>query len=273
MTLTIRRLATIEEYAAAEELLQACWETGPLEAVPVHMMLTIQNESGLVLGAFTPDGRIVGFLLGFLGRDGAKLKHHSHMTGVHPAFRDQNIAYRLKMAQREYIIAQGLELCTWTYDPLECRNAVLNISKLGGVARTYKRNIYGSTLGGLNAALPTDRLVISWEVTSERVRRCAETGQRVEAPIATELVSQVRLEGDVPVLVGVQEGATQAMIGLQIPMRFQEVKRSHPDIAMNWRMLTRAFFERAFADGYTVTNMTPDAHFPTLLGLYTLTRA
>ncbi|HMA38199.1 MAG TPA: hypothetical protein VKY74_27370, partial [Chloroflexia bacterium] len=189
MDITIRRLMTIEEYAAAEQLQQDCWQSGPIEALPTHLLVTLQNESGLVLGAFTPPGRLIGFVLGFLGREGDRLKHCSHMAAVHPDYRNQDIAYQLKMAQRAVILHSGLDLCTWTYDPLQCPNAILNIAKLGAISRVYKRNIYGEMHDGLNAALPTDRLYVRWEVQSPRVRHCAETGRRVDAPVADLLVT------------------------------------------------------------------------------------
>ena len=83
MEITIRRLSTFEEYIAAEELQQVCWQTDPIDAVPAHLLLTIQNEAGLVLGAFTPQGELIGFVFGFLGREGDVLKHCSHLSLIH----------------------------------------------------------------------------------------------------------------------------------------------------------------------------------------------
>jgi predicted GNAT superfamily acetyltransferase len=268
--ITIRRLANTDEYVAAEQLQQDCWQSGPIEAVPLHMMITLQKEGGLVLGAFTPEGRLVGFVLGFLGREGAGLKHCSHMAAVHPDYSNHNIAWRLKMAQREILLAEGLEVCTWTFDPLESRNATLNIAKLGAISRTYKRHIYGQMRDGLNALLPTDRLQVRWELNSGRVRQCAEMDRRVDAPVAAGALTQVAVRDGVPVLAGTQSGWEGRTIGIQIPREFQPIKREHPDVAMDWRMGTRALFEAAFAGGYTVVNVTADPDNPALLTRYTL---
>lgn len=267
----IRRLETFEEYLACEQLVQDAWGSGPEDAVPAHLQITIQGEAGLVLGAFTDQGRLVGFVLGFLSREGTRLKHHSHMAGVHPDFRDQNIAYRLKLAQRAWCIEQGLELMTWTYDPLEARNAALNIAKLGATTRTYKRNIYGQGLGPLNALLPTDRFQVGWELVSPQVIVATKTGRRVEAPIAKTLISQVDLHDGLPILCGSANLPTAIQpIGFQIPARMQALKREAPAEALAWRMGTRAFFEAAFAVGYQVVNLTADRELPELLALYTL---
>ncbi len=275
MEITIRRLSTFEEYTAAEELQQICWQTDPIDAVPAHLLLTLQSEAGLVLGAFTPRGELIGFLFGFLGREGNALKHCSHMAAIHPYYRDRNLGYRLKLAQRSFMLQEGLEICTWTYDPLEARNAVLNIAKLGATASIYKRNIYGQRLGGLNAALPTDRFHVRWEVNSPRVQHCVTTGQRATAPIAAQseqILTRVVLQDDLPILAATGPLPASDTIGVQIPAHMQRVKRDNVGAASHWRMGTRALFENAFRAGYTVVNATPDAGYPEHLVVYTLVR-
>jgi predicted GNAT superfamily acetyltransferase len=267
--ITIRRLESTEDYVAAEELQQICWQSGPIEALPLHLMSTVQKEGGLVLGAFAPDGRLVGFLLGFLGREGDQLKHCSHMAATHPAYENRLIAFRMKQAQRAWMLAQGLDLCTWTFDPLESRNATLNIAKLGAVSRVYRRNIYGQMRDQLNAVLPTDRLVARWEVRGARATQCA-TGARVTAPVAGAALTDVRLDGLYPALAGSRSLNGESLIGIQIPHDIQTIKREAPDLALGWRMGTRALFEAAFAAGYTVVNVTPDADASTRVTRYTL---
>lgn len=276
MEITIRRLATFEEYTAAEELQQVCWQTDPIDAVPAHLLLTVQSEGGLVLGAFTPRNELIGFVFGFLGREGNTIKHCSHMAAVHPYYRDQNLGYRLKLAQRDFMRQQGLDICTWTYDPLEARNAVLNIAKLGATAHVYKRNIYGQRLGGINAALPTDRFHVRWEVNSARTLHCVTTGQRVSAPVAAQpeqILTRVVMQGDLPVLAATGPLPQGDLIGVQIPAHFQRVKRDDVEAASHWRLGTRALFETAFRAGYTVVNVTADADHPEHVVVYTLVSA
>jgi predicted GNAT superfamily acetyltransferase len=122
----------------------------------------------------------------------------------------------------------------------------------------------------LNALLPTDRLQVRWELNSGRVRQCAEMDRRVDAPVAVVALTQVAMRDDVPVLAGTQSGWEGRTIGIQIPREFQPIKREHQDVAMDWRMGTRALFEAAFAGGYTVVNVTADPDNPALLTRYTL---
>ena len=167
--LPIRPLSTHGEIRAVEQLQREVWDLPDVEVVPLHVLITAAKNGGLLLGAFD-DERLVGFVFGFPGltSDG-KLKHCSHMAGVHPAYRDRGLGYSLKLAQRDHVLAQGIDLITWTFDPLETRNATLNFHKLGAVCNTYIPNLYGEMRDGLNAGLPSDRFQVDWWIASERV--------------------------------------------------------------------------------------------------------
>ena len=268
----IRRLEMLAEYSAAESLQQECWGSGPIEAVPSHLLITAQHEGGLVLGAFAPDGRLVGFVFGFLGRADGRLKHCSHMAAVLPAYRNRHIAYRLKLAQRAAVLAQGLDLCTWTFDPLLYLNARLNIARLGAVSRAYKRNVYGEMRDALNADLPTDRLYVAWELTSARVESCVTSGAPAGTPIAGVLLTEVTTADGIPRLTGRHPLPDAPALGIQIPREFGPIRARAPEAAAAWRAGTAPLFEAAFAAGYTVANITPDPDEPDLLGRYTLLR-
>ena len=190
---TIRRLETTEDYKAAEEVQRRAWGLSELDVAPVHILLSIHKSGGLVLGAFDEQTNVLlGFLLGFYGRNEDRhWKHCSHMMGVLPEARDRGIGQALKLEQRRLILAEGLDLITWTFDPLEARNATLNFTKLGVVSNTYIRNIYGDTLGELNAGLPTDRLSVDWWIRSARVEaRVDPTQNAAVQQISSDLLAQ-----------------------------------------------------------------------------------
>jgi predicted GNAT superfamily acetyltransferase len=263
----VRPLVDVEAFRAVEELQRAIWPGTELDVVPLHLLTTLAHNGGLVLGAYHA-GQLVGFLLGFLGTDEGpsdrpamtKLKHCSHMLGVLPAYRDQNVGYQLKLAQRDFVSAQGVRLVTWTYDPLESRNARLNISKLGAVCGTYKRQLYGDMHDGLNAGLPSDRFEVDWWVTSARVKERL-FGQR--AALVLESFTSAGAEILNPTLLG-PEGlprpaervlpASGSLALIEIPADFQAIKARDLGLAEAWRAHTRALFEAAFASGYWVTD-------------------
>jgi predicted GNAT superfamily acetyltransferase len=113
------------------------------------------------------------------------------MLAVQEGYRDTGLGRRIKLFQREDAIAHGYELLEWTFDPLEIKNAYLNLERLGAIARRYNLNQYGITSSPLQGFLPTDRLVAEWWLTSRRVETLLSTGKhpefveeaRVEVPV------------------------------------------------------------------------------------------
>src|SRR5471032_2111139 len=140
--------------------------------------LLATHIGGQVLGAF--DGKtMVGYAMSLPGVRNGHAYLHSHHLAVLPEWRDAGVGRRLKLAQRHDAIARGFELIEWTFDPLEIKNAYLNIEKLGAIVRRYNLNQYGITSSPLQGGLPTDRLVAEWWMKSKRVEAVL-----AEAPVA-----------------------------------------------------------------------------------------
>ncbi len=72
--------------------------------------------------------------------------------------------------ERDYARQRGLRLIEWTYDPLESKNAHLNIKKLGAIVRRYYVNLYGEITSRLQQGLESDRVVAEWWIDQPRVR-------------------------------------------------------------------------------------------------------
>jgi predicted GNAT superfamily acetyltransferase len=257
----IRPLQTIEEYQQAEHVQRLAWDiAGDLEVTPLHMLVTIQKNGGLVLGAFD-DSHLVGFLCGFMGRSAdGRLKHCSHQMGILPTHRSHGLGQRLKWRQRELVLQQGLNWITWTYDPLETANAHLNITRLGAVCRTYLRNVYGELQDGLNHGLPTDRFQVDWWLDSPRVvaRRDGiasaprSLAEAIEMGAAT--VNSVSFSNGIPEPQGWEQVTTPLAL-VEVPAHFQRLKSHSPETAKSWRTTTRDVFESYFKRGYSVTDL------------------
>ena len=256
MHVVIRPVETHAAYQAIEQVQLKAWGMPPLEVVPGSLLLTAQRHGGLVLGAFTPDDDLIGFVFGFVGRDEhGRIHHHSHQTAVVPAFQHANIGYRLKLAQREHVLQQGIDLITWTFDPLQSRNAYLNIHKLGAICRTYLPDLYGTMPDALNAGLPSDRFEVEWHLASTHVR------QRLGAPIADTLaqLAHVTVLNPVPPTeLDHDRTATllrKEQVLVEIPANIEALKAANIDHALAWRQHTRVLFASAFAAGYTATDL------------------
>src|SRR5258705_13331011 len=140
--IAIRIPHTTTEYEQIEAVQRDIWMMhDSTEVVPLHVLVTAQKNGGLVAAAYDEQDQIIGMLFGFAGLTAdLKCKHCSHLMGVLPGLRRQSVGQSLKLFQREYILNQGLDLVTWTFDPLEGVNASLNIAKLGGIVRTHHLN-------------------------------------------------------------------------------------------------------------------------------------
>jgi predicted GNAT superfamily acetyltransferase len=187
-TVEYRELSGMEEFSAAEALQREVWGKGDKED-PADLMMVIQHEGGLVGGAFL-DGRLIGYVFGFPTRD--PRVQHSHRLAVRPVARGSGIGLGLKRYQRQWCMEREITLVRWTFDPLRHANAYLNIGRLGAEASVYYSDYYG-TMGGINAGLPSDRLLAEWHIGSPHaVRRandellphpaCDHTGPRVAIP-------------------------------------------------------------------------------------------
>jgi len=255
VSLEIRPPATVGEVRACEELQLQAWQMPDYrEVVPLHMMIAVVKGGGLLLGAFD-GGELLGFVFGFPGiTAGGRLKHYSHMLAVRPGVQGRGIGRRLKLAQRQAILARGLDLVTWTYDPLESRNAALNLDRLGTVCRTYIRDLYGAMTDGLNAGLPTDRFEVEWWLASEHVARRL-TGEGGRSPVESVPVNVTRpAPGGFRRPGSIDLTRDAPVIEVEVPADYQALKAGAPALALEWRLATRQIFESYFAAGYTAVD-------------------
>jgi predicted GNAT superfamily acetyltransferase len=166
--MVIRKCGNLDEMAACVALQKEIWNFADADLVPVRMFLVAEKIGGQVITAFD-GGEIVGFALSVPGARGGHSYLHSLMLGVRARYRNAGLGRRIKFFQREEALSRGFELIEWTFDPLEIKNAYLNIERLGAVARRYHVNQYGVTSSPLQGGLPSDRLVAEWWLKSKRV--------------------------------------------------------------------------------------------------------
>lgn len=252
--LDIRSVERLAEYHACEALQRRVWNMpDDLEVVPLHLLVTVHRNGGVLLGAFRGDD-LAGFVFGFPGLDAdGRRKHCSHMMGVAPELQSAGIGFHLKCAQREAVLAQGLDLVTWTYDPLESRNAHLNIQRLGAVCGDYLRDYYGPLDDGLNAGLATDRFQVEWWIASDHVaRRLAGDGGGPWPAGLPRLNHTVRTGQGLLAPGSLSLAPPAPVVAVEIPADYQAIKAADPGLALEWRLATRALFEAAFAAGYWV---------------------
>ena len=164
----IAPLDQLQHFDRCVELQIAVWGYSDGDVIPRRVFLLAQRIGGQVLGAFDGD-TIIGFAMALPGYRNGLPYLHSHMLAVLPEYRDAGLGRRLKLAQRDDALVRGFSLMEWTFDPLEIKNAYLNLHRLGAIVRRYHPDFYGPSSSPLQGGLPTDRLYAEWWMNSPHV--------------------------------------------------------------------------------------------------------
>ncbi|HEV2013865.1 MAG TPA: GNAT family N-acetyltransferase [Candidatus Dormibacteraeota bacterium] len=246
----VRLVRSHDEFAACEAMSRDIWGAAQRNVVPRELLLTMQLNGGLVHGAFVPDGRLVGFCFAFAGVRDGQLRLCSHQLGVLPQFRGTGIGIALKQAQGRDARRLGYELVSWTFDPLEARNAYINLRRLGCIARLYHRNHYGVMEDELNRGLPSDRFEAEWWLGTTK------PGAPPDEPI---VFLRVASDGE-PVRQPVEISAARRLL-IGVPRDFQAIKRTSLELALRWRLESRAAFEAALAAGLIAVDFWPEGAY------------
>jgi predicted GNAT superfamily acetyltransferase len=181
----IESFTELVQFDRCVALEEAIWGYDPADMIPRRMFLLASRIGGQVLGAYDGDV-LAGFAMALPGYRNGHAYLHSHMVGVLPQHRNRGIAKALKLAQRHDALARGIELIEWTFDPLEIKNAHLNIAKLGVIVRRYQPNFYGPSSSPLQGGLPTDRVYAEWWLRSRRVEQTLQ-GLTAEVSVLAEV--------------------------------------------------------------------------------------
>ena len=249
----IRLLQRHQEFRECERIQRAVW--GTLAASSETLSVTAKY-GGVVLGAIVK-GRIVGFIYAFLARRRGRLIHWSHLMAVERKYRDLGLGYRLKLAHRRLALEQGIESICWTYDPLQSRNASLNVARLGGEVDEYVTDCYGRFPSRIEKGLPSDRFVVDWKIGSAAVdRRLRGLGKASES-LAVAVVNETRVNGGFLSNGAIRLGLREARLLAEIPPNTDEMRTRALALARRWRLETRRIFRHYFSAGYRVDDFIP----------------
>jgi chorismate synthase len=291
---TLRPLASHDDYHACYELQLATWGRDFQEGVPPSVLKISQRVGGIAAGAFAAGGELLGYVYGLTGvrppdsprsaatvpaRGGPsrpELFHWSHMLAVAPQARDVGLGTRLKLYQRELLLPLGVEAVEWTYDPLEARNAHLNLNRLGAEVVEYVEDMYKGEMGSeLARGIGTDRFIVAWRIADARVRDVLERLPLEGGSSAGGTAAPPERFLDAPAIEPAPAGdagdtseagaasepplPAAPRVRIEIPAHIQEFKDRQPARALAWRLGTRRAFQAYLARGYLVTEFWRDA--------------
>lgn len=250
----IERIEKLEDFEKCSELEKRIW--GTEESTPPPLLIALQNNGGLLLGAFDERRNLVGFCVGFPGSKDNQSYFYSHQTGVLPELQSSGLGYMLKMKQREYAIKMGFNLIKWTFDPLQGLNGNFNLRKLGVICRTYLPNYYGIMKDKLNEGMPTDRFVAEWWLKSKRVVD-KEQGKNAKINLdellaeGAEIANETKaLKKDIRIVVKSNSNIDSDLILIEVPQSIRRVKEESIDLAIDWVQKIRPLFLNYFSKRY-----------------------
>jgi len=271
----IRAARDRADFEACVLLQRAVWGLDDLEITSaLHMIATI-HAGGMLHLADSPDGQAIGFAYAFPALRGGSAHLHSDMVAVRPEHRKHGLGLRLKWAQRTDALEAGVTHITWTYDPLQALNANLNLRRLGAVGAEFVENFYGVTTSALHHGLPTDRLLVRWDLASPRVNALAQGGQlprSVPAPVLPR-INDVKWQAGWPVSSDPRLDLEAPELLLEVPPEWDVLCQAAPRVAAVWQDKVRRAFQTYLGRGYVAADFAPTEEGGRRRPLYVLKKA
>lgn len=284
----IRELNGVAELRQVQSLEKEVWNLDDIDVLPLTWAVASIEAGAIWLVAFD-DNKLAGFAFAFPGISNGSVTFHSHQLAVHPEYRDRDVGYKLKLAQRERVMTVPLgeaapmdmrlperrvsssgpaplqsriSEISWTFDPLQSKNAHLNFFKLGVVSDSYKVDLYGPETSSMLHRNGTDRLWVRWPIRSRRV------AERIGEKFGEKFGKNLRLEtldalsvlqplilfsGDGrPVRSDIESALRRQRIAIEIPSDINSIEQKDPQLAREWRMATRWAFTESLNAGFHV---------------------
>ena len=245
--------SSMDDLRAAADLWRTVWN--PDAEPPVNAeLLRAHVHAGAYVSLGRSDGRPVAALLGFFaaGRGGVVDHLHSHILAVDASMRGRGVGLAMKLHQRAWALARGLDRITWTYDPLVRANGHFNIMALGAEGAAYLPDFYGRMDDAINRADPTDRVLVEWDLRGSRARAAA-AGSREHPPGADTLIDALHVDAHG---IPVPNGAAPGPLRCPTPADVVALRRDDPGRALEWRAAVREVLLPAFEHGCRITGMT-----------------
>lgn len=244
----LRSLSSQGDYEAAVAMQQEIWGADVRDTVPICIMQVVQEVGGIAEGAFLKGDVLAGFVFGLTGIRNGRTVHWSHLLAVGESWRDSGIGWRLKAHQRDKVLELGVTEVYWTFDPLEARNAHLNLNKLDAVVTDYVPHFYGSSpVADTDTVIGTDRFIVRWDLLEPSMP------SRSPLPALEDIPSATASRSDIGSGLAVDcSGSRSRYARIEIPPDIQGLKLADPAAAAEWRELTREAFLRFLSAGYHV---------------------
>ncbi len=256
---TVAPFRNLEDYKTCEDIQREVWNFQDVDIVPAPLLVVMERAGGILLGAYNNLGDMIGFLFSILGAEKNERIQHSHMLAVRTAYRNFDVGFKLKIAQRKEALKRKTKQITAFFDPMQPLVAYFSLGKLGEWANTYEENFFGETTSLQDRGLPTDRILTRWNLENSAVVRRLETGPP-RHDLRKELKHHTvinRLEEAAPGMTNsspVKLKCTAEHFLFEVPYNLPEIKNRDLGIALEWQGKMRQVFRHYFKKGYSATD-------------------
>ncbi|MHA1864883.1 MAG: GNAT family N-acetyltransferase [Candidatus Heimdallarchaeaceae archaeon] len=246
-----------ESFSKIENIEREAWGMPDLELVPRRLFKATKRSGAVLIGAYDRD-ELIGYVWGWIGNlPEYGFFIYSHHNAVKKAYQNLGLGFKLKIEQRKWAIKKGFKLINWTFDPLQSKNAFLNLHKLGAVCNTYKENYWGEMHDAENIGLPTDRFYVNWYIESRRVEDSLQSkfDDYSSSLKSANLVLSAERKDNFLHPTDLKLNICKDLLFVRIPPNINEIKKENNSLAIEWRMKTRKVLQHYLKKNYTIVDL------------------
>lgn len=224
------------EADAIRQLQKTIWNTTVDRLYPVDIH---SDQFGISTSLVArAKGQVMGFVFGFWRQNQTDWQIESQLAGVLEEHRKSGIAFHLKIEQAVLAMKLGVRVITWTADPLQLANCMLNLNKLGAKATKFYPDLYSFAGANVLNQTPASRFEFRWELNSPTVVEVISARQpRISHSLRLEDYSDIAV-------VSKSSGIPQShYLAIPVPSNWTEMQKDK-EAALRLRSETDTIFRQ-----------------------------
>ena len=247
------------DYKTCEDIQREALHSQDIDIIPISLLLQSSRNGGILLGAYSGLGDMVGFAFSIFGVIDDKPIQNCSMLAVRAAYRNFDVGFKLMLALRKEAGKRKITCVTAFFDPMQPLLSYFFLGKLGFRTETYEENLYGETTSQLDRGLPTDRMSAMWDLQDTETIKLLETG-----PVRHDFRKELKRTPVINQLAEITPGlhtsspvktdCSTNLFMFEVPYNLQEIKNRDLVAAMEWQRTLRQVFRNYFKKGYSATD-------------------
>jgi predicted GNAT superfamily acetyltransferase len=230
-----------------------------IDVIPVSMLVAANRAGGILFGAYSGLGEMIGFTFSILGMRNGKPVQHCCLLATKAAYKNFDIGFKLQSALRKETLKRKITCVTCNFDPMQPLHSYFFLGKLRFKANVYEENLYGDTSGQPDWGLPLDRMTAVWNLENDDVIKRLEAG-----PSRHDFRKELKR---IPVINQLMELAPGFFVSspikmdcgaetflFEVPYNIPEIKNRDLGAAMEWQRNLRQVFGGYFKKGYAAVD-------------------